>query len=189
MAREVRIRTFLALPLAPHFQTELDVLVTQLRRDYPEVRWVCPSEIHVTLHFFGSVTQKEVTKISRTVSSLSEKTNPFELFLEGLGAFPNLKQPRVIWIGIKGESEKLKRLHLQLEQELHRAGFPCEEREFKPHLTLGRIKDTQKFGGIRPVRFGPSETKKMSGLVLFQTHLTPQGSHYETIAAYPFSPS
>ena len=187
MAQEAKIRTFLALPLAPSFEAEVTPLIEKLRREYPEVKWVSPSQIHVTLHFFGSITVDTVRLISECAARAIRLGRPLSLFLSEIGGFPNIAHPRVIWLGMGGETEKLKSLQASLEQELKKEGFECEERSFKPHLTLGRIKEARGFRGFKPFGFGPTATKKITEIVLFQSHLLPGGAAYETIATYPLS--
>ncbi len=183
----VTLRTFLALPLAPAFQKEVEPLLEGLRRDYPGVRWVKGSEIHITLHFFGSVGQDEIGKITKIVNSVTGNIAPLQLSLGGIGAFPHPGKPRVVWLGAGGETEKLKGLRSALEREFRKAGFPCEEREFKPHLTLGRVKEGKKVTGLEKIEFKPTPEKRLSELVLFQSHLSPEGAHYERIATFPLS--
>jgi len=183
----VTLRTFLGLPLATAFQGDIAPLIEKLKRDHPEVRWVKASEIHVTLHFFGSIEAEEIPKIKQLVSSVTERSRPLELCLKGVGGFPNLGRPRVVWVGIEGATEPLKALQAAIERELGKAGFPGEAREFKPHLTLGRVKEGGRVSGIDQVFFGATEQKKLSELVLFQSHLSPEGARYERIATFPLS--
>lgn len=185
----VTMRAFLALPLAACFQEEILPLINLLKDKYPQVRWVSPKEIHVTLHFFGSVPESEKEKISAIVSPITAHWKPMELFLEGLGAFPHLEKPRVIWLGLKGEAEALKKLQKAIEEGLRREGYPSEEREFRPHLTIGRVKEK---GGIQlRIMENLEATRKCVAreIVLFQSHLTPEGAHYEAVATFPLSAS
>lgn len=188
MASEIKIRSFLALPLTSLFQSDVSPLLKKLKRDYPEIRWISSSEIHVTLHFFGMIAPEEVSKITGIVMPIVKQSKPFEIYLEGLGAFPNRDRPRVIWLGIRGDTSSFIALQHRIEERLRSEGFACEDREFKPHLTLGRIKDG-RFAGLSQVEFEPTSPKQVTQLALFQSHLTPQGAHYEAIATYPLSSS
>lgn len=188
MDSALKIRAFLALPLTPLFQSDVAPLLEKLKRDNPEIRWVSPSEIHVTFHFFGMIAPKEVSKISGIVAPVVKQSKTFEICLDGLGAFPNPARPRVIWLGIKGGTAPLVALQRRIEERLRSEGFACEDREFRPHLTLGRIKGG-RFSGLDRVEFKPTPSKKVTEIVLFQSHLTPQEAHYEAIATYPLSSS
>jgi len=187
MASESKIRAFLALPLAPSFEAEVGPLIEGLKRRYPKIRWIRPSQIHVTFHFFGSTAGEQVDRISKSVSQITTQTSPISLFLSEIGGFPNLARPRVIWLGIGGEIEKLKSLHASLEQELKKEGFQCEERPFKPHLTLGRVKQEKGLHNFGPPEFSSTETKRVTEIVLFESRLSPAGPTYEAIATYPLS--
>lgn len=187
MASGSKIRAFLALPLAPSFETEVSPLLEKLKGEYPQIRWVRASQIHVTLHFFGSVTTEAVETISKTVFPVTRETQPLSVSLSELGGFPHLTRPRVIWLGLAGEIEKLKVLRTSLERDLKKEGFEGEERPFKPHLTLGRIKEGKGLRDFRPLPFHPTETRMIREIVLFQSHLTPGGAVYEAIATYPLS--
>lgn len=184
---EVRIRAFLALPLAPLFQKEITPLAEELKKKYPQVRWVRPAEIHATLHFFGSISSEEVQKISACVSPITRNTPPCSLFLEGIGGFPNARRPRVIWLGIGGEVERLHTMQGSIEKLLSQAGYPFEERSFKAHLTLGRLKEPKPLPGFEALKFPRTETKSVSEIVLFQSHLSPEGAHYEAVETYPLA--
>lgn len=188
MASEL-IRSFLALPLVSLFKTEVHPFLERLREVCPEVRWVEVSQLHVTLHFFGLITPEDRIKISRIIRPIASQTKPFEILLKGVGAFPNVSRPRVIWIGVEGETENFKNLHQWIEKELENSGFPIEFREFKPHVTVGRVGKGKKFDRIHGVSFGPTTAKKVEEIVLFQSHLTPEGARYEPIEIYSLSSS
>ena len=187
MASEL-IRAFLALPLAPSFESDVRPLLEKLGRDYPATRWVEASQIHATLHFFGSIPSEEVEKISGFIRPIASRSKPLQIVLKGFGAFPSPSRPRVIWVGMEGDTEGLKNLHRFVEKELEKNGFPIESRGFKPHLALGRIREGKKFSDFPEIQFGPTGSKSINVMVLFQSPLTPQGARYEAIETYPFSP-
>lgn len=187
MASESKIRAFLALPLASSFEAEVGPLIDTLKKEHPEIRWIRAAQIHMTLHFFGSIAAEEVDRISKSVSPITTQTSPISLFLSEIGCFPHEARPRVIWLGIDGEIEKLNSLHMSLERELKKEGFECEERAFKPHLTLGRVKQERGLPGFRPPEFPSTQAKKVTEIILFESHLSPAGPTYEAIATYPLS--
>lgn len=184
-----RIRAFLALPLAEAFGTEVTPFIEKWKREFPGVRWVNPLEIHLTLHFFGSIEKESVGRLSSLVHPLAQKTVPFEIFLRGMGAFPSLGRPRVFWIGVEGGLEPLKTLQVGLRGALTREGYPVEERAFGPHLTVGRLRSIWRPRHAIRLDFPHSQLRRMDRVVLFQSQLTPDGPHYETIKTFPFSAS
>lgn len=186
MATET-LRSFLALPFATYFSGDISDLMKSLKNVYPQIGWVSPFEIHTTLHFFGSINQDDIARISDIARRQVFNTRPIELFLEGLGAFPTTRKPRVIWVGIRGAVDKLKDLQLRLEADLRRASFPCEDRNYHPHLTLGRVREKGQAPPLESLKFGPTRSVLIRELVLFKSCSTPQGAHYEAIETYPFS--
>lgn len=182
-----KIRAFLALPLAEAFESWVRPVTEKLKAQYPKVKWVLPNQIHVTLHFFGQVETNEIPTISNCVLPVTSASKPLHLFLKGLGAFPNLERPRVIWVGLEGDVERLEELHKNLEHRFQKAGFPCEGRMFKPHLTFGRIREGKRLVSFRTPELGPTETKQISELILYKSTLTPAGPVYEKVQTYPLS--
>lgn len=183
----VAIRAFLALPLAPSFHSEVNPFLTSLNSKFPRVRWIRPSELHLTLHFFGSIPKADVKRIGEAVKPCCKRTQPFEMSLENFGAFPDLKRPRVIWLGMGGEADRLRELYKKIETSLNREGFVGAGRTFKPHVTIGRVKGKSGILGLEKIRFEPTPSRSMEEIILFRSHLTPQGATYERIATYPFA--
>lgn len=180
------IRAFLALPLSV-FEQDIRSLLNKLKAKYPDVKWVNPAQIHSTLHFFGTIGQSRISTISDCITSVTQETKPFTLSLEGIGGFPNLEKPRLIWAGIQGEIKRLSLLQALLEKNFKNAGFECEEREFKAHLTLGRIRDGERVGPVPEIEFHSSAMQKVSEIILYKSKLTPQGAVYEKIYAFALS--
>ena len=184
-----KIRAFLALPLAEAFQQEVSPAIGRWKKDFPGVRWVNPREIHVTLHFFGSIKKEAVTRAVGRVRPLAQKCVPFEIFLDGTGAFPSSGRLRVFWIGVEGNTAPLLGLQAEIVRNLSVAGYAVEERVFKPHLTVGRIPEGAKARFPLSLDFPKTPPRRMDRIVLFQSCLTPNGAHYETLETFPFQAS
>ena len=185
--KDKSIRVFLALPLAPLFQTHVEPLISQGRKRFPSIRWANPAEIHLTLHFFGSIDLKSIENINRAVEPLVSNTKELTVYLSGLGGFPNLRRPRVVWLGIQGEINRLECLRSEIEEKLGKIGFPSEKRDFLPHLTLARIKVQQGDLNLKTLIFKNTPARPVKEIVLFQSHLGPLGARYETIKTFPFA--
>ena len=156
-----------------------------------DVRWVRPESIHLMLKFFGDIRDGEVENISTVAGRAAADVGPFELAIGGAGVFPDMKRPRVIWLGMNGDTERLTIFQNGLERALREIGFPGEERPFRPHLTLGRIRRPEGLGGLAEA-LKQAETDAdtrftASGLGLFKSELTPQGAIYTRLAVYPFA--
>lgn len=191
-ADERNIRTFLALDPPEEVLLEIAAIQNRLRKlIHGDIRWVRPEGIHLTLKFFGDIPEDDVGKIAATVETAAEKEMPFSFAVGGVGFFPNPHRPRILWLGMNGDVERLGVFQKGLEQALVRIGFPCEERPFRPHLTLGRIRAVKALIGLdRAPATGDGYAAGRfvaSGLSLFQSDLTPGGAVYTRLKWFPFS--
>jgi len=133
------IRTFIAIEIPADVQNTLGKITTQLTQVIGDaVRWVPSSNIHLTLKFLGNVSPSNLELLTRILHIEISRHPAFEFQIGRLGVFPNLKRPRVVWVGIEAP-DTLKILQNGIEQETRRLGYPSEERAFSPHLTLGRV--------------------------------------------------
>ncbi len=180
-----RIRTFIAIELPEEVRRGLARVQGELKRSHPPVRWVSPEKIHVTLKFLGEIPAEQVETVCRVVAQVATSAAPFELEAAGAGVFPNLRRPRVIWVGVQGDLPALHALQASLERELARAGFPEEERPFSPHLTLGRVQDRatpaearslgQTVAGLEVPSLGRWRVEQV---VVMRSDLRPEGPIY-----------
>jgi RNA 2',3'-cyclic 3'-phosphodiesterase len=141
------------------------------------------------LQFFGSIDRHMVEDICSAVKKQAAAAAPLVLKVEKMGVFPDLRRPRVLWIGTAGDSEKLALLQSKLEEDFEVLGFPRENRPFRAHLTLGRIKDARAIAGIDAAMkkhgaFAAGEFR-VHELILFQSKLTPQGAIYTKLDTFP----
>jgi 2'-5' RNA ligase len=136
-----KIRTFIALELPQDLKKALADLQGKLRSRTDCVRWVRPEHIHLTLKFLGPTEEGLVDSIGRILANLAQGLSLFRTQIAGLGAFPNSRNPKVIWVGMPGEQGSLLKFQQQLEDALAPVGFAKEKRSFAPHLTLGRVKE------------------------------------------------
>ena len=183
------IRTFLALDLSQLFAEEIKVALPALYRYVEKARWVKPEQIHLTLHFFGSTLEEDLPRIYELISSVTNACPLLSLELSEIGFFPNAKKPRVLWLGVKGDTELLIARQKTLETQLSEAGFPVGARDFKPHATLARTRPGGMcISGSKLPVFGSSR-KKVTEWVLFKSTLTSQGSIYEILKRFPLCKS
>jgi 2'-5' RNA ligase len=138
------IRAFIAIELSGEEHRVLSELQHRLKATTPPraVRWTAPENIHLTLHFLGDVAAGDVRKIGQTLSAAAAVYPPFSLSLGGLGCFPTMRRPRIVWLGVGGDVSILQELQQRLGQKLGEAiNFRPDARPYSPHLTLGRVKD------------------------------------------------
>jgi 2'-5' RNA ligase len=178
------MRTFIAIPLTGECQSMLERLQSNLRAFHADVRWVAIPSIHLTMKFLGEVDPAVIPALAESLEQASQSENAFELRLQGLGCFPNLMNPRVVWCGIEGEREKLARFHQRVEAACASLGFAPEERSFHPHLTLGRVNgkrnlqpllDCIKIGSDLQCGFTADHCN------LYKSVLKPQGAEYTVL--------
>ncbi len=182
------IRAFLALEIPEDSKDWIEQRRQEMARVAKgAVRWVKREGLHVTLHFFGQIPTESVEKIGDIVGPVAAEVSPFELRVKGVGAFPSLRAPRVLWTGVEeeGETKPLKRLHASLEQALAQAGFPVEKRPFSAHITMGRVRKSLRMAWEGFQNLPPGPHFKVNELVLFQSILAPDGARYQPLKHFP----
>jgi len=180
-----RVRTFIAIELPEEVHRGLARVQGELKRSHPPVRWVSPEKIHVTLKFLGEIPAEQVETVCQATARVAASTAPFELEAAGAGVFPNLRRPRVVWVGVQGDLSALHALQASLERELAQAGFPREERPFSPHLTLGRVQEraapaeARSLGQAVAALEVPSLGRwRVEQVVVMRSDLRPEGPMY-----------
>jgi 2'-5' RNA ligase len=139
-----RIRTFIAVGLDRPVRDRVVLLQEALAASDAEVKWVEPENLHVTLLFLGEVDERDLVSVCRVVTECSGRLTPFTMSVERPGCFPNRRRPRTLWVGIGTGTQELVALHDALEPPLLDLGcYRREERQYTPHLTLGRMKADQ----------------------------------------------
>jgi len=182
-------RVFCAIEIPRDIRDQLLAHIEQLREAVPQVQasWSRAESIHLTVKFFGNIEQSQVERLSAAASRVTHRYSPFQIGLGGSGIFPPRGTPRVLWIGVNDPSGQLTDLQQQFENECAKEGFPKEERVFRPHLTLARIRnprgsrrlaEVHKGIDFKPVDFSVSE------LLLFRSELSSEGSKYTIISRH-----
>lgn len=178
------MRLFIALSIPDEVRRELARAQAGLR-GLP-VRWADPAGIHLTLQFLGETAEGSVPPLLAALAAVPATT--FPLRLAGLGAFPNLRQPRVVWAGLDGDLAALARLQAAVLAATAPLGFVPEERPFRPHLTLGRVRQeagpeerraigraVERAAALAPLSW------EAAGPTLYQSTLTPRGAVYKAL--------
>ena len=186
------IRTFIALPLNPEIRAEAGKLARKLQPLSRGIKWVKPQAMHLTLKFLGNIAPEEVRKVFTAMDRLyASPPSPLILRSANLGAFPTLKKPRVLWIGLQGEGlPALLDLQREVEENLAAEGFPKEQRKFSPHLTLARVKYGDNLETVikefSEYQF-PEILLKVEQLDVMRSDLKPTGAEYSMQKSYSFS--
>lgn len=177
-------RTFIAIKIIPDIQflQLYSTLKESLKED--AIKWVRHNNFHLTLRFWGDTTQKQIEKIKLALEELAVQFQPFQFKLKGIGYFKNKGKPRILFANIE-ESPTLKQLANGINQQGVKYGFEKETREFKPHLTVGRIKFVKKRNDFYSLiqRFEKTEiqTVKVSEIIFYQSILSSMGSVYKPL--------
>ena len=174
------IRAFIAINLDPQVVEEIAKIQAVLKKAGGDIRWVRPEGFHLTLKFLGDIQRDQVTAILAALQDALKGQSPLFVIAQGLGVFPHVKRPRVLWVGLQGEG--LKELNDKIEQALIPLDFPPEDRDFTPHLTLGRVRSLRGWEKVLPAMqekqaewFGES---RVNEVVLYRSDLGPDGAVY-----------
>ena len=176
------IRAFIAFKLPENIISSIRKIQEDIKSYAFKVRWVKPENIHLTLKFLGDINSTDIEKVSETIINTVNGHTPVSLAVKGTGVFPGIKRPRVIWVGLTGQIEKLAGMQKDIEENLEELGFPREKRPFRGHLTLGRIKgkiDPKKLmDTMKKFEKFESELFIADKIFLFKSDLKSTGSVY-----------
>jgi 2'-5' RNA ligase len=145
------IRSFICVDVADEVRSALTREHRQFNRQAKEYRWVDPENYHLTIKFLGNVSAMKIPDIADGIREATASLEPFEVNIFGFDAFPYKSNPRVVWAGVNEGSEELMELWESIDTKLVQLGFPPEQREFTPHLTLGRVKSGNKRADLMPL--------------------------------------
>jgi 2'-5' RNA ligase len=193
------MRLFVALDIDLSIRDKIDRFLDGVRGFAPEARWVRPESLHITLKFIGEKSEAEADRIKLALGTI--QSGSFETMIRGYGFFPAACAPRVFWIGIEANSG-LASLAAAVDQKLAAIDIPKEEHAFNPHLTLARgpggsgaprwrkgdgpnrsfQRLQEKLSAVSPPEFGTMTAREF---FLYRSQLSPNGSKYTKLAAFP----
>lgn len=183
------VRCFIAAEIAPSVRSEIDKTVRVLAERVPSIKWVRPDQFHLTLKFLGDVATVELHQVIRAVESACREIEPFDLFFEQLGAFPDTDRPHTLWVGLSEGLDETRTLAQSIETALVRLDFPKERRLFMPHLTIGRVRQgapdprlsqlAPLLAELRERSFGASE---VDAVTIYSSELSRRGPKYDVLA-------
>jgi len=185
-------RTFCAVELPEDVRARLEHHVLKLREEVPDAAasWSRVENIHLTLKFFGNVDVERIPKITEAAERVVKQFSTFEIRVGETGVFPRASRPQVLWIGVSDESGQLTALQEKFENECAAEGFPKENRAYRPHLTIARLRKAE---GARQLaethlkmRFEPVQVA-VKEIVVFRSELSPKGSRYTPVSRHHVS--
>ena len=185
--KEDKLRLFIAIELPSNIIDGLRNVQEELKDKSNKPSWAKPENIHLTLKFLGDTETGKIESMVNILEGIAGKSFSFEISVKGVGTFPAAGNPRVIWVGIE-ENKDMLQLYNNIEEGLATLGVEKERRDFKPHLTLGRIKflndraglkrGLEKVAGLNLARFA------VAGFALFKSTLTPEGAIHTKLKEY-----
>jgi 2'-5' RNA ligase len=185
------MRCFVAVTLDEGARAAVAAELERLRPLSRAVAWVPAANLHLTLRFLGERPESDVPALVAALEAAARATPPFRLALHGMGGFPGLERPRILWVGVADGALEARTLQARLESELEARGFGREARPWHPHLTVGRVFDQQRWRrearlplreavarlGTRHLAMVP-----VDGVALVESNLSASGAHYREVA-------
>ena len=189
------IRVFVAVDLSQEARKELARSLDRLAAKRWPARWEPVEKLHLTLSFLGWVKEDKLEAILGCVENGVQTISPFTIRLGKLGVFPNTLQPRIVWLGIKGDQPALVRLRRLVAENLITAGFSDEKRPWNPHLTIGRMKKESSFRSkkelgrqLQKLELSEFEASTLvDRIVIYRSILKPSGSKYVRLSEIPLN--
>lgn len=186
------IRAFVAIPIPDPILRNMESTSTRLKQLELDAKFTRSSAIHLTLRFLGDIDRHVVEEMKRALDRCVPRRKRFGLQIKGVGVFPNLKRPRIVWAGIGNQTE-LVRLQRDVEESAQLLGFESERRPFKPHLTLARLKSSRNMNELQRfleeegegLRLGSFEVEEIH---LYQSILHPSGAEYCKLSTHVLGP-
>ncbi|HZZ72455.1 MAG TPA: RNA 2',3'-cyclic phosphodiesterase [Pirellulales bacterium] len=181
-----RLRTFLAVELDLMVRKRALDLIKQLQATPAKVRWVAAENLHFTLQFLGEVAVEQTVRVCQALETALAPLVPFEIEVGGAGAFPSARAPRIVWLGLTRGQDAMRQLHTAIGQALEPFGFREENRQYRPHLTLGRVRGAQETDALGEAIAAQARFEAGSMFVdevtLFSSDLHSNGPEYTVLA-------
>ncbi|HVX13902.1 MAG TPA: RNA 2',3'-cyclic phosphodiesterase [Pirellulales bacterium] len=185
------LRTFIAVEVSSEVRGRARQLIGRLQETGAKVTWVKPEALHLTLKFLGDVDLIDVPSVCQAVQEAVADLPPFEFQVHGAGAFPSVARPRTIWLGVGAGDEELVGLHGAVERAVSGLGFRHENRRFRPHLTLGRVRGDRELGELGRLITANAEftggVTSIDDVVVFSSELESDGPIHEPLAIAPLN--
>lgn len=175
------MRIFIAARIPKEIRLEIKIYIDQIKPRLEGVRWEHDDRYHITLKFLGETDSSKLSDIEKVLRELVKDYSPFRLSISGLEALPNFKNPRVIVIELD-KNDDLFKFQSEIEGSLYRIGFAKEERPFKSHITVGRVKLRPRISGI--LNSPDKITFTVSEIAIINSVLGKEGSRYNDISIF-----
>jgi RNA 2',3'-cyclic 3'-phosphodiesterase len=180
-------RVFIAVDISDEARRKITAYIENIKRLMPQtkIKWERSDKLHLTLKFLGDVDAERLPALENAVRTVASLHSPFNISVEGTGVFPGLKDPRILWIGIKGD--QLTEIAGELDAACEPLGFEGEKRAFHPHLTIARVRDSRQSSeavdahlqnGFGPISFPVTQ------IAVYESQLLRTGSVYSMVSKH-----
>jgi len=185
-----KLRTFVAANISDNARQRIADFLLPLEQLPAKVKWVEPENLHLTLKFLGEVHGRDIPKIIERVAAATKNLAPFDFDLTGMGAFPDASRPRTVWIGIDQGGNSMVALHDAIEEQLAELGYRTERRRFRPHLTIGRVRQSpsglEQLAEVIAENSGtPFGRNSLKDVVIYSSRLQSSGPTYVPLGRAP----
>lgn len=181
------LRLFIAIETPPGIKSQIDNVISELQSAQANVRWEQSEKIHITLKFLGEIPEKVLPQIVLHLEGVAGNTSPFTIRYSGLGCFPTMHEPRIVWVGVDDIENKLRPLAASIETEMASIGLEKEIKGFHPHVTIGRIKSRKNVTTLLRTMESitlESQPTTITEIVLIKSELKPKGSVYGLVKTF-----
>lgn len=187
-------RIFIAIDISEEARNKAFAHIDKLRSEFPRLRvgWERPGKLHLTAKFVGDIDYAKLSGLDEAITDAANRIPPFKLKIDDCGAFPAVKKARVLWLGVEDPQGGFQRLYDAIETVCEKIGLARGTRNFKPHLTIARLREPEKSGvlverhlrtNFEPVEFEAAE------IVIYESRLQPAGSIYSVVSKHKLKES
>jgi len=181
-------RLFVAFDSPPEVKAKACDIQDQLREAHADVSWERQEKLHCTIKFLGDTPSELVPSITDALTDIGQSNPPFSIRYRGTGCFPNRRDPRILWLGIENQDGRLSTLFQMIDSRMESLGFKPENRQFHPHLTLGRVRSGRNQANLLKILENvtfESTIVATNEILLLKSELKPTGSVYTKIKFLP----
>lgn len=179
-------RIFAAVEISDEARRKTSDYIETLRRNFSQIRvgWEKPEKLHLTVKFLGDVEENKLADLIEAAEQTAQKLQSLKLQIAETGVFPSLRQPRILWLGVQDETDDLKKVNASFESHCEKIGFAREQRIYKSHLTIARLREPKTSVELANVHWHNKFSSlpfSVQELVIFESQLTQFGSHYRVL--------
>jgi len=182
------VRTFIAVLLSEELKRRIGVVQEEFKKIAPAVKWVDEANFHITLKFLGNVPAERLDRVREAVAAAANGIEPFDIEVRDIGAFPSARRARTVWVGVTSGKEELAELARRVDKQLEKIGVPREDRPFRSHITIGRVKDDQGAVELGPAleqaQVGSLGSVRVASVTVMRSDLQRDGPVYSVLSEH-----